>query len=295
MTIKHKSFKNPDEALAFLEELAQDKKYIFRGHSNSEFKLVPSLQRIYNAEKRPSNFFKKPHDGSFNQITTLLIEKFKNSLAELGLHFDGSSNLEWLEYARHCGVPTPVLDFTYSPYIALFFAFDSVYAEYKDDAPDPVPKCENHENCECSVIYAVNVDELANIWTSFSHRYTETYTKETVKSNFLNQPDDFKFEDFQLKFIPYPSKHNIRIHRQQGCLLYDTITGSSLQKNLDSLLERHRGEYENSPAAFKIYIPQSYTASIFKKLNLMGITARHLYFSADAVAQDIKNSFNYEI
>lgn len=28
-----------------------------------------------------------------------------------------------MEYGRHCGLPMPCLDFSYSPYIALFFAY----------------------------------------------------------------------------------------------------------------------------------------------------------------------------
>lgn len=286
-----KDFGSLNGTIEFLENLSHNG-YIFRGHSSSKFLLVPSLQRYI--EKRPITFFKKTHDGSLNEITSIILEKFKRGLSELGLHFDGSSNLEWLEYARHSGVPTPVLDFSYSPYIALFFAFDGIYAEYKNE-DELVTNCENHENCDCSVVYAINLIELANIWSNFNSIPKDTELSKHFKNDFLDQPNNLSFQEFGFKFIPSPSKYNIRMHRQQGCLLYDTIPYKPLCKSLDFMLEQHHEKYEKYPAAHKIHIPKIFLTDIFKKLNLMGITARSLYLTEDAVAMDIKNSFNYEI
>ena len=35
-----------------------------------------------------------------------------------------ADQLEWLSWMQHFGAPTQLLDFTYSPYVAVYFAFE---------------------------------------------------------------------------------------------------------------------------------------------------------------------------
>jgi FRG domain len=56
-----------------------------------------------------------------------------------------------LEFARHYGVPSPLIDFSLSPYVALFFAFNGV-------KPLEAKKGEH------AAIYCLNVFELAGVW-----------------------------------------------------------------------------------------------------------------------------------
>src|ERR1019366_5802472 len=56
-----------------------------------------------------------------------------------------------LEFGRHYGIPSPLIDFSRSPYIAAFFAFSGV-RPYESKRADR------------SAIYCVNVFELAGVW-----------------------------------------------------------------------------------------------------------------------------------
>jgi len=100
---------------------------LFRGHSKSEYPLCTTLSR----------FTPIPHEDWSSGIDEIL-ESFRAGLVKLVVNpIDTNSRLDWMEYARHHGVPTPCIDFSYSPYVALFFAFNGVRKKYpKPEKPE---------------------------------------------------------------------------------------------------------------------------------------------------------------
>ena len=64
-----------------------------------------------------------------------MIDHFIVKLASIGipLPFDKHDRRGRLEFARHYGVPSPLIDFSYSPYVALFFAFKSLTRNSAND------------------------------------------------------------------------------------------------------------------------------------------------------------------
>lgn len=90
-------------------------RYIFRGHINADWKLMAAFDRKYG--KLPFDDRKKLED--------LLIEDFK----DLCITWDGKEKFQnytktqLRTIGQHYGLPTRLLDWSYSLYIAAFFAF----------------------------------------------------------------------------------------------------------------------------------------------------------------------------
>ena len=84
--------------------------WVFRGVGNAEFRLQPSVERhkVHTALEWPALEFE-------------LSEDFK-SRVNLYLSPPQEGELGWLALMQHYGVPTRLLDFTYSPFVALYFA-----------------------------------------------------------------------------------------------------------------------------------------------------------------------------
>lgn len=96
--------------------------FIFRGQSNAEWRLETTLQRLIDRARNND-----AKDGSVNAFVNQHLNQFR-------LHIRGrrgenpnelGENDLWA-LGQHYGLATPLLDWSFSPYIALFFAFSSV-------------------------------------------------------------------------------------------------------------------------------------------------------------------------
>lgn len=282
MSIKNRYFQSTKTAMEFLDDLAfnRTETFVFRGHANSEHRLVNTWQR----ER------KIPHEAWMSDIDEALT-KYKVCLQKLGLaSFDHNARFEAMEYGRHHGVPTPCLDFSYSPFVALFFAFNGVRTQYGS-------KKKNY-----SVVYALNVQQLAANWAKMHMHvkdHHETFTSFICPDKSLF---DSGFPADCLQFIPQPGSKNPRMQRQMGNFIYDTLNYK--YRNMKDL-EEFIGQMKESdvhtgttvepaePTLYKIHINQTCTGNILQRLELMNMTGGYLYGDADGVAMDIKNTYNY--
>lgn len=96
-------------------DIFPNNRFIFRGQKDENWKLITTFDRMYGAlsfEKR-----KIIESSLINNFTQLCIEWDGRT------NFKKYTNLQLMSIGQHYGLPTRLLDWTYSLYIAAFFAY----------------------------------------------------------------------------------------------------------------------------------------------------------------------------
>ncbi len=121
---------------------------LFRGQANRFWKLKPTLERDYGL--LPVDYYLERATACIHEITSVLGKKaftdsvpsyqqlgIINAVWEVERSIPTLPCIEYFAYLRHHGFPTPLLDWSRSPFVALYFAMIDRPAREIEDQVHP--------------------------------------------------------------------------------------------------------------------------------------------------------------
>jgi len=234
--------------------------YFYRGQADASWPLQSSLERVVGANWSADKA-RQFEDFSLKSFCS----KFHLYDRE---NIQPSSKLAWLSVMQHYGVPTRLLDFTESPYVALYFALEASAPSLKRDM----------------ALYAI--DYSAVLDQSIEHiRSKDSGFVETRATLFDRQDEVFdgvvdRFS-YDIAWIGEPKLLNARLDRQAGSFLLSGNRALRIEDILASSLY-------SSVDMRKIVIGGDLVTGIFALLRKMNITSKSLYGDLDGLARAIR-------
>ncbi len=211
------------------QELLDYTDYIYRGHANSSWNLEPTLDRVVTS---PISSKRSKH-----------LEKFKYAVrGRRGANPELiQSENDWWALGQHHGLLTPLLDWTESPFVALFFAFIDASTE-------------SGSNC---CVWAISQEAI-------ERNNGRALKRRAVISIGEREPI--------VEIVRPLSDENSRLVNQRGL-----FTRGPNNIDLETWTEEHSSEDDETWAAIKIVIPRDGAADCIRYLNRMNINHSTLF------------------
>ena len=228
--------------------------WIYRGQNNYSYELNSSLYRtIKNNEKIRSNNKARTIHLVREKYEKEMISAFKNTchiyLSDLP---NSKSTFDWIALMQHYGAPTRLLDFSFSPYIALYFAISGA--------------------TEDSAVYCINYKDLTKMDKSSLKNIDDYYRN-------IMQPQTNIEETILVPFEP--TFTNERLFAQQGVFLVPNSLNFSHHEILE---ENYTDSYY-----LKIKIKSNCFVEIITELQKMNIKASSIYPGFEGFCKSFEN------
>jgi hypothetical protein len=137
-----------------LEGFAQNHEgWLFRGHRCPGWKLETSLERASMRCNYDEVEFEKAVWQEFRRHAHSYMQRVPAD----------SDTFEWLAFMQHYSAPTRLLDFTYSFWIALFFAFEEAEEDCAVIALDPSSLAQNQPSKNYNQILKENIEHEIHV------------------------------------------------------------------------------------------------------------------------------------
>lgn len=244
----------------FVEIIATlDRNWIFRGDLESRG-LVTSLERACASWDLQLK--------SAPKIERQLVREFKRHPETVRLGLEHDDDLCWYAAMQHYGVPTRLLDWTYSPFVAAHFAFDRLLSTLPNDGEGEPQQ---------AAIWALDTRALSNVLKKgVLKNYWRLYQKKDSKS-FIELYVKRR-RPIQFLGVVNPLRLNERLSIQQGLFLCPGDIRCSWVENLEAT-----GTKTGTTRLF--VMDAAVIDDAFKALSRMNVTSRSLFPGLDGFAK----------
>lgn len=229
------------EVLALASE---NRKWLFRGQTDSDWNLMPSVQRGYSAQQE-----------------RYLTNEFRVRARSRHIACPQSDDYPgWLALMQHYGLPTRLLDWTYSPLIAAFF---SVHPDYSAAALGACDAC----------IWALDARKLneSQGFEPLIFPLDASSYEPLIVPAFKNR------DELGTVGVAMAIEHDPRIQLQQGAFtIHSCRTPINLMDGADTWLR-------------KLVIDRSRVAAFFEELTALGIRKYTLFPDLSALTSELKS------
>ena len=257
--------------------------YLFRGHSNVNYEIRPSLFR------KPE-FYKNEY-RMYQELVLRCPSEFLNC----------KTHLDFLVEMQHYGLPTRLLDFSFNPLVALFFA-----CEVPENTGEIIVYSMNYENILYGKDEEVSLRSCLSMLSFQKQRqlFEATCTDNLNIAKFNEFWDELIIEHpninpyikgnrFQRPVFVKPARNNKRIAHQEGAFLLWGLSSVPYDKEFETFFSADPSSYrfmDSNQKQVIYFIRSSNKGKILKSLDKIGINRAYIYPEIDDVAKYIKNS-----
>lgn len=236
----------------------------FRGQRKFEWTLETTFDRaIY----RTYSYKHGSATGNVNaeRNENFLIREFQRAAHLYHRNLPGPDALhEWLALMQHHGCPTRLLDWTHSPYVALYFA---VYEPSEEDG----------------ALWALNLnwaEEVSNHFKQDWNALTDAEKQTKISPRIVR---------------PSISRLNERMVTQRGELLSTSSYSVPFALTLLALILRDKGRLDRNPVLSRVKISKAKRLEFLDELNRMNIHHASLFPGPDGFSKSLSLSLELEV
>ena len=251
--------------------------YIFRGQANAQWGLSTKIERICYQNNFPATFIA-------NRESVILREFQRRAHHYITDPPEQNNKLEWYALIQHYGGATRLLDFTYSFYIAAYFAMESAESD--------------------AAVWALDTEYLYQhtnntIGQNEAFYDLQSRSREVVENNLSHSHVE------RTVMAAEPERLNERISIQQGIFAIPGDISLTFEDNLAATYEINKREINNlksslgehvaneedifDASVIKIILPVDIHNSALLDLQSMNITAATLFPGLQGFAKSLNS------
>lgn len=264
MEVTEKIVTNWDELLEFYQDKfgKSDIQWVFRGLSDACYQLETNLERVA-----------KRFGRNLNELSTLEQEMIRYFKRQAHRYLENPPKdddpIEWLALMQHFGSPTRLLDWTYSFFVALFFAVERANTRF--------------------VVWAIDMDWIIKraepLFPDPAFRFVREKDRRLKSERFFKLVFDSK-PPLVLVYSLNPERLNERLIVQQGLFLAPADINRPFEENLNVLCKTDPNAKNH---IWKIVVDANIAkrCEILKYLHRMNINRSSLFPGLDGFAESL--------